>query len=251
MGSSAPYPSPRYHYSVKQSGRWLEEGNLRAFLGAAEASPHLSRRRRLAIVKGPHKNDLPTAVALSHHRARCPASCAALPPPAAPSPRRALFPHNGWGAPPDAARPGGQRRSRAALTGLARLRGEPRGREAGELGEGLGKELSWARWEGRPGPGERDGKVTARGLENDLKTWTKIKGENHSVVIYKYCYHFIICFAFHLLFYADRQCLPPLEHCVPFGSAGTLLPSAQGSAVWLARWRKGKKDPGGGWIMVL
>lgn len=32
---------------------------------------------------------------------------------------------------------------------------------------------------------ERDGKVTARGLENDLKTWTKIKGENHSVVIYK------------------------------------------------------------------
>lgn len=142
MGSSAPYPSPRYHYSVKQSGRWLEEGNLRAFLGAAEASPHLSRRRRLAIVKGPHKNDLPTAVALSHHRARCPASCAALPPPAAPSPRRALFPHNGWGAPPDAARPGGQRRSRAALTGLARPRGEPRGREAVELGEGLGKELS-------------------------------------------------------------------------------------------------------------
>ena len=145
MGSSAPYPSPRYHYSVKQSGRWLEEGNLRAFLGAAEASPHLSRRRRLAIVKGPHKNDLPTAVALSHHRARCPASCAALPPPAAPSPRRALFPHNGWGAPPDAARPGcGESREDGRQSSSGRAWEKSCREPAGKGGLGLERE----RWEG-------------------------------------------------------------------------------------------------------
>lgn len=224
-------PSPRYHYSAEQSGRWLGQGTLRAFLGAAEASSHLRRRRRLAIVKGPHENDLPAAVALRHHRARCPASCAALPPPAAPRPQRALFPHNGRGAPPCPARPRGRQRPRAALIGLARLRREPRGREAGELGEGLGEEPPGALWEGRTRLGERDGKVIARGLENDLKTWTKIKGENHGVVIYKYCYYFIICFAFQLLLCADRRCLHHWSILCPLVQLAPLLSSAQGSAV--------------------
>lgn len=129
LRSWAPSPSPRYHYSEEQSGRWLGQDTLRAFLGAAEASSHLRRRRRLAIVKGPHENDLPAAVALRHHHARCPASCAALPPPAAPRPQRALFPHNGRGAPPGPARPPGQQRPRrrsSAWPGCGESRGDGR-----------------------------------------------------------------------------------------------------------------------------
>lgn len=107
----------------------------------------------------------------------------------------------------------------------------------------MGKELSGALWEGRTRPGERDGKVTARGLENDLKTWTKIKGENHSVVTYKYCDYFIICFAFHLLLCADRCCLTPLEHSVLFGPAGTPPVLSTGFCCMISQMKKGKERP--------